>query len=95
MRLRRAKHNRLLALVYLLHEQLDAIALPLLDLDGAVELRLLVALAFLDLAFRPSPLHPAFPVLRLQREIRLHRVSNSLTLRIRRLTNDARRDADR
>ena len=49
--LRRAEHQRLLALVDLVHEQLDAIALPLLDLDGAVELRLAVALALLDLAF--------------------------------------------
>jgi hypothetical protein len=33
------------------YEQLDAVALPLLDFDGAVEVRLLVAPAFLDLAF--------------------------------------------
>jgi hypothetical protein len=40
-----------LALIDLIHEQLDAIALPLLDLDGTVELRLAVAFARLDLAF--------------------------------------------
>ena len=45
----RAKDNGLLALVDLLHEHLDPVRLPLLDLDDPVEILFFVALAGLDL----------------------------------------------
>src|ERR1700682_3883170 len=45
------EYKRLLTLVDLVHEQLYPVAFPFLDLDGAVELRLAVALALFDLAF--------------------------------------------
>src|SRR5262249_125888 len=51
MALRSAEHERLLALIDLVHEQLDPIAFALLDLDGPIELRLAIAAALFDLPF--------------------------------------------